>query len=110
LTDVDGYLQFYSNRDLTNLSGLSSLVSVGNHLTIYANPSLASITGVISPTTGKLTNLGNYLTVQSNSSLSLCQATALRAALAAGGWNRTFNQSGNQACNSPSTCVGTVCQ
>ncbi len=111
LTSVGGYLQIYSNSGITTLDGLKNLASVGttinDYIYIYNNGALTSITGLIKPT-GKLANLSGYLTVQSNGALVTCQPDALKAALAAGGWAKTYTQNGNLACTK--TCVGAVCQ
>ncbi len=114
LTTVGGYLYIQYENALTNLDGLAKLTTIGtatgDQLYIYSNPSLVSITGLIRPTTGKLANLAGNLTVSSNAALSVCQADALKAALAAVGWAKTYNAGSNLVCGSPKACVGAVCQ
>jgi hypothetical protein len=114
LTTVGGYVNIQYNTVLANLGGLAKLASVGttinDYLQIYGNNALTSITGLIRPTTGKLASLAGNLTVVGNGALITCQADALKAALAAVGWARTYSQSSNLACVGPKACVGAVCQ
>jgi hypothetical protein len=61
---------------------------------------------------GKFGTLGGTLSVQYQPLMSVCQADALKGALAAAsGWNKTYSQTGNLACGSPKTCTATgICQ
>ena len=106
VTNVAGYVQVYGNPALTNLNGFAALQSIGTTLTVSANSVLTSITGLIYPT-GALTQLGGAMTIQSNAQLSVCQTTALKAALGSS-WTGTFNNSSNLACSG--TCNGATCQ
>jgi hypothetical protein len=111
LASVAGYFNIQSNAVLTNLDGLANLTTVGtassDYLQIYGNAALASMTGLISPT-GKLANMAGTLTVSYNTKLNSCQPDALKTVLTAGGWTKTYSQTGNLTC--ATSCSGTVCQ
>src|SRR5690606_37000947 len=65
LTSVGGYLQINDNSNLTNLDGLSNLTSVGGNLFISANSSLTNLDGL-----SNLTSVGVHLYINSNSNLT----------------------------------------
>src|SRR5690606_1932002 len=65
LTSVGGYLNIGSNSSLNNLDGLSNLTSVGGHLYIYNNPNLTYLDGL-----SNLTSVGGNLFIDSNSNLT----------------------------------------
>src|SRR5690606_15639211 len=65
LTSVGGYLYIGSNSSLTNLDGLSNLTSVGGFLYIGSNSSLNNLDGL-----SNLTSIGADLVIRSNSSLT----------------------------------------
>src|SRR5690606_37323692 len=65
LTSVGGYLQINDNSNLTNLDGLSNLTSVGGNLYISANSSLTNLYGL-----NNLTSVGVNLYIVSNSNLT----------------------------------------
>src|SRR5690554_2184606 len=69
LTSVGGYLWIYNNSNLTNLDGLSNLTSVGADLLILFNSSLTDISGLqnIDPASILSTN-GFGLYIVSNTS------------------------------------------
>src|SRR5690606_11854728 len=84
LTSVGGLLGFESNLSLTNLDGLSNLTSVGGFLGIYSNPNLTNISG--------LENITGFteLSIQNNTALSVCHITSVCAFLEGTG-NRTIS-------------------
>src|SRR5690606_24969062 len=65
LTSVGEYLYIYNNSSLTNLDGLSNLTSVGGFLSIHNNLSLTNLNGL-----SNLTSVGGYLRISSNSNLT----------------------------------------
>src|SRR5690606_7427415 len=65
LTSVGGYLRIYNNSNLINLDGLSNLTSVGGYLQISSNSSLTNLDGL-----SNLTSVGADLVIQYNSSLT----------------------------------------
>src|SRR5690554_1899256 len=65
LTSIGGYLVIYNNSNLTNLDGLSNLTSVGGYLDIYSNLSLTNLDGL-----SNLTSVGEFLSINSNSNLT----------------------------------------
>src|SRR5690606_9775852 len=65
LTSVGGYLYIGSNSNLNNLDGLSNLTSVGGFLYIGSNSSLTDLDGL-----SNLTSVGADLVIRSNSSLT----------------------------------------
>src|SRR5690554_7141688 len=65
LTSVGGYLVIYNNSNLTNLDGLSNLTSVGGYLDIYSNLSLTNLDGL-----SNLTSIGGYLVFYNNPNLT----------------------------------------
>src|SRR5690554_5107198 len=65
LTSVGGYLVIYNNSNLTNLDGLNNLTSVGGYLVIYNNSNLTNLDGL-----NNLTSVGGYLNINSNSNLT----------------------------------------
>ncbi|HEX7477217.1 MAG TPA: hypothetical protein VF331_05385 [Polyangiales bacterium] len=97
----------YQNGALTNLDGLSKLVSVGGYLNVSSNAALTSIDGIVATATGQLVTLGGALTVQ-NGGLTQCATAALVASLQTHGYAGSTTTSGNLAC--AKTCVGTLCQ
>src|SRR5690606_19236089 len=84
LTSVGGLLGFESNLSLTNLDGLSNLTSVGGFLGIYSNPNLTNISG--------LENITGFteLYIENNTALSVCHITSVCAFLEGTG-NRTIS-------------------
>src|SRR5690606_25772575 len=84
LTSVGGLLGFESNLSLTNLDGLSNLTSVGGFLGIYSNPNLTNFSG--------LENITGFteLYIQNNTALSVCHITSVCAFLEGTG-NRTIS-------------------
>ncbi len=126
LTTIGGELHIYG--ELTNLGGLSNLISVGS-LHIQDNPNLTSLDGLESletltsqsSTTGKslsitdnatLTNLAGLediellsaggLEVTWNTTLPQCEATTIRDQLLATGWDGSVDISNN---NELGTCL-----
>src|SRR5690606_35741362 len=65
LTSVGGYLNIDYNSSLTNLDGLNNLTSIGGYLNIYYNSNLTNLDGL-----SNLTSVGADLVIQSNSSLT----------------------------------------
>src|SRR5690606_36136991 len=65
LTSVGGYLYIYNNSNLTNLDGLSNLTSVGGYLSIAYNSNLTNLDGL-----SNLTSVGGDLEISYNSSLT----------------------------------------
>src|SRR5690554_1431309 len=65
LTSVGGYLDIYNNSNLTNLDGLNNLTSVGGFLFIDSNSNLTNLDGL-----NNLTSVGGYLFIDSNSNLT----------------------------------------
>src|SRR5690606_38552068 len=65
LTSVGGFLRIYDNLSLTNLDGLSNLTSVGRFLDIFNNSNLTNLDGL-----SNLTSVGEYLHIFNNSNLT----------------------------------------
>src|SRR5690606_25832118 len=65
LTSVGGFLRIYDNLSLTNLDGLSNLTSVGRFLDIFNNSNLTNLDGL-----SNLTSVGEYLNIFNNSNLT----------------------------------------
>ena len=74
LTSVGGYLYINSNSNLTNLDGLSNLTSVGADLVINSNYSLTDISGLqnIDPNSILSSYFGIGLYITGNPLLSVC--------------------------------------
>src|SRR5690606_10972049 len=72
LTSIGGHLQISDTYTLTNLDGLSNLTSIGGYLAIYNNQALTDISGLqnINPASIISSNYGLYITF--NTSLSVC--------------------------------------
>src|SRR5690606_16521293 len=65
LTSIGGYLEIYHNSSLINLDELSNLTSVGGYLDIYDNSNLTNLDGL-----SNLTSLGGHLYISNNSNLT----------------------------------------
>jgi len=65
LTSIGGELVIHYNDALTSLTGLSSLTSIGGYLRIYYNDALTSLTGLSS-----LTSIEGYLDISYNNALT----------------------------------------
>src|SRR5690606_26677244 len=65
LTSVGGYLRISSNSNLINLDGLSNLTSVGGYLRISSNSNLINLDGL-----SNLTSVGADLVIEYNPSLT----------------------------------------
>jgi hypothetical protein len=65
LTSIGGYLEIYSNKDMTSLTGMEGLTSIGSYLTIFLNGSLTSLVGL-----DHLTSIGGFLDISFNSDLT----------------------------------------
>jgi hypothetical protein len=65
ITSVGGYLRIRNNPSLTNLDGLSALTSVGGYLRIRDNPALTNLDGL-----SALTSVGGYLRIRDNPALT----------------------------------------
>src|SRR5690606_20292603 len=65
LTSVGGYFIIGSTSDLNNLDGFSNLTSVGRFLRIESNPNMTNLDGL-----SNLTSVGGYSYISSNSSLT----------------------------------------
>src|SRR5690606_35231691 len=65
LTSIGGYIGIYNNSNLDNLDGLSNLTSVGGYLDISYNSSLTNLDGL-----SNLTSVGADLVINSNYSLT----------------------------------------
>src|SRR5690606_5725923 len=79
LTSVGEYLFIYSNSNLTNLDGLSNLTSVGGYLLIGSNSNLTNLDGL-----SNLTSVGGYLDIYNN--LSLTNLDGLNNLTSVGGY------------------------
>jgi len=73
------------STDITDLSGLSNLVSIGGYLHIQNNPSLSNLNGL-----ENIKSIGNYLEVKNNEAL----ATAEKLSLNSVGGNVIFEDNG----------------
>src|SRR5690606_31989399 len=65
LTSIGGHLEISSNSNLTDLDGLSNLTSVGGFLDIHNNSNLTNLDGL-----SNLTSVGGFLAIYNNSSLT----------------------------------------
>src|SRR5690606_16612386 len=66
LTSVGGFLRIYSNSNLTNLDGLSNLTSVEGFLQILYNSSLTNLDGL-----SNLTSVEGFLRIETSSITNL---------------------------------------
>ncbi len=65
LTSIGGLLQISNNSALTSLSGLENLTSIGGYLYIGFNSALTSLSGL-----ENLTSIGGFLEISNNSALT----------------------------------------
>ncbi len=65
IQSVGGYLNIESNSQLTNLDGLSNLTQIGGFLAFQSNDILENLDGL-----GNLTQIGGYLNIYYNSQLT----------------------------------------
>jgi len=65
LTSIGGYLRIYSNDALTSLTGLDNLTSIGGYLSIYNNTALTSLIGLEG-----LTSVGGMFFIGENFALT----------------------------------------
>mgnify|MGYP001138399013 CR=1 FL=1 len=65
-TELQGDVRIVGN-DITNLSGLDIVTSIGGSFSIYYNNNLTSLSGL-----ENLTSIGGYLNISDNTSLSTC--------------------------------------
>jgi len=63
-TEIQGDVEIISVSDITNLTGLNVLTSIGGSLDIHYNSVLKSLAGL-----DNLTNIGGYLNIEYNDSL-----------------------------------------
>jgi len=69
LVSIGGYLEIYENKNLNNLEGLNNLVSIGGQLDISYNNNLYNLEGL-----NNLTSLGGTISISSNNSLTSISA------------------------------------
>lgn len=85
VTSIGSYLRIESNSALVSLTGLENLTSIGEFLSIYNNGALISLTGLES-----LTSIGGYLSIRSNNALTsltgLENLTSIGGSLVIGGY------------------------
>ena len=65
ITSIGGDLRIFENSTLKNLTGLENLTSVGGDLEIFDNDALTSLTGL-----DNLTSVGGYLLIRENTVLT----------------------------------------
>jgi hypothetical protein len=64
VTSIGSYLRIESNSALVSLTGLENLTSIGSYLRIKSNNALTSLTGL-----ENLTSIGDYLSIYNNGAL-----------------------------------------
>src|SRR5690606_38208403 len=64
IQSIGGFLNIYNNPQLTNLDGLSNLTQIGGYLDIYYNSQLTNLDGL-----SNLTQIGGYLYILDNAVL-----------------------------------------
>jgi len=93
----------YGNPQLTSLSGLQSLASIGGYLSIYQNNALTSLTGL-----ENLTYIGGYLHIggltNNQGNLSLTSLTGLESLTSIGGHLIISNNISLSTCNADWLC------